>query len=113
MPVSLTALLAATTLYAAEKTEKEKANKQTVTLIGEVYDSFTKGKVKAFVTLMDTDSTVVDTVTCETMDTRTWSYFTIKVPREAPVSPQKQGRGDFFAANVPLSHLFLVPLHPH
>ncbi len=81
MTVILTALLAATTLYAAEKTEKEKANKQTVTLIGEVYDSFTKGKVKAFVTLMDTDSTVVDTVTCETMDTRTWSYFTIKVPR--------------------------------
>ena len=81
MTVILTALLAATTLYAAEKTEKEQANKQTVTLIGEVYDSFTKGKVKAFVTLMDTDSTVVDTVTCETMDTRTWSYFTIKVPR--------------------------------
>ena len=41
MTVILTALLAATTLYAAEKTEKEQANKQTVTLIGEVYDSFT------------------------------------------------------------------------
>ena len=95
MTVILTALLAATTLYAAEKTEKEKANKQTVTLIGEVYDSFTKGKVKAFVTLMGTDSTVVDTVTCETMDTRTWSYFTIKVPRK-PLSPPKNRDGETF-----------------
>ena len=80
--IIITLLVSASMLNAAEKTEKEKKSKRTVTLVGEVYDTFTKGKVKAFVTLMNTDSTVVDTVTCETMDTRTWSYFTIKVPRE-------------------------------
>ena len=74
-------LMATPPLNAAEKIEKEKKSKQTVTLIGEVYDTFTKGKVKAFVTLMNTDSTVVDTVTCETKDMRTWSYFEFKVPR--------------------------------
>ncbi|MGN0220643.1 MAG: outer membrane beta-barrel protein [Prevotella sp.] len=78
--ILLTVLLITTTSagYAADKNKK---NKQTLLLIGEVYDTFTKGKIKAFVTLMNADSTVVDTVTCETMDTRMWSYFTIKVPR--------------------------------
>ena len=82
LPLIIAMLLMATPpLNAAEKAEKEKKSKQTVTLIGEVYDTFTKGKVKAFVTLMNTDSTVVDTVTCETKDMRTWSYFEFKVPR--------------------------------
>ncbi|MBR6978837.1 MAG: outer membrane beta-barrel protein [Prevotella sp.] len=59
--------------------EKEKKKKErTVELAGEVYDSFTKAKIKAFVTLMRSDSTVVDTVTC--MSWSTLSYYGFKVP---------------------------------
>ncbi|MDE6807909.1 MAG: hypothetical protein K2I98_05570, partial [Prevotella sp.] len=65
----------------AEKV-KEKKKGATIQLYGEVYDSFTKGAVKAFVTLMNTDSTVVDTVTCYTREMRTYSYFDFEVPRE-------------------------------
>ena len=60
------AFMAFSTLTLAAETKKENKKKQTVTLYGQVYDSFTRGKVKAFVTLMNTDSTVVDTVTCWT-----------------------------------------------
>ena len=52
-----------------------------VELYGEVYDSFTKAKVKAFVTLMRSDSTVVDTTTCYTWGTN--SFFEFKVPAAA------------------------------
>ena len=76
------AFMAFSTLTLAAETKKENKKKQTVTLYGQVYDSFTRGKVKAFVTLMDTDSTVVDTVTCWTYDQGTWSRYTLKVPRE-------------------------------
>lgn len=65
----------------AEKV-KEKKKGATIQLYGEVYDSFTKGAVKAFVTLMNTDSTVVDTMTCYTREMRTYSYFGFEVPRE-------------------------------
>ncbi|MCR4603306.1 MAG: outer membrane beta-barrel protein [Prevotella sp.] len=47
-------------------------------LRGEVYDSFTKAKVKAFITLMRSDSTVVDTMTCWTWGTN--SYYELRVP---------------------------------
>ena len=76
------AFMAFSTLTLAAETKKENKKKQTVTLYGQVYDSFTRGKVKAFVTLMNTDSTVVDTVTCWTYDQVTWSRYTLKVPRE-------------------------------
>ena len=58
--------------------EKKKKKERTIELYGEVYDSFTKAKVKAFVTLMRSDSTVVDTVTCTTWGTS--SYYVLKVP---------------------------------
>jgi hypothetical protein len=56
---------------------KQKKERQ-VELSGEVYDSFTKAKVKAFITLMRKDSTVVDTMTCWTWGTN--SYYEFKVP---------------------------------
>ncbi len=58
------------------KTSKKKERK--IELSGEVYDSFTKAKVKAFMTLMRKDSTVVDTMTCWTWGTS--SYYEFKVP---------------------------------
>lgn len=78
--IAVLLLMATPTLQAAEKTKKK--NKQTMTLYGQVYDSFTKGKVKAFVTLMDTDSTVVDTTTCRTSKYGSWSSFSFKIPKE-------------------------------
>ena len=56
---------------------KQKKERQ-VELSGEVYDSFTKAKVKALMTLMRNDSTVVDTMTCWTWGTM--SYYEFKVP---------------------------------
>ncbi len=56
---------------------KQKKERQ-VELSGEVYDSFTKAKVKALMTLMRKDSTVVDTMTCWTWGTS--SYYEFKVP---------------------------------
>ena len=67
---------------AQAEAKQEKKSKSTINLYGEVYDSFTKGKVKAFVTLMEADSTVVDTTTCQTHDMGTWSYYSFQVPRE-------------------------------
>mgnify|MGYP007122051161 CR=1 FL=1 len=56
---------------------KQKKERQ-VELSGEVYDSFTKAQVKALMTLMRKDSTVVDTMTCWTWGTN--SYYEFKVP---------------------------------
>ena len=60
----------------AKETKKKKV--RTIELYGEVYDSFTKAKIKAFITLMRTDSTTVDTTTC--MAWSTSSYYSLKVP---------------------------------
>lgn len=64
----------------AEQTKEKK--KGTITIGGEVYDSFTIGKIKAFITLMDTDSTVVDTMTCHAWERGTYSWYQFDVPRE-------------------------------
>ncbi len=58
--------------------ETKKKKVRTIELYGEVYDSFTKAKIKAFITLMRTDSTTVDTTTC--MAWSTSSYYSLKVP---------------------------------
>ena len=67
------------TVSAAEKEKKE----QKLELWGQVFDSFTRGKVKAFVTVMTQDSTVVDTCTCETSETRSYSYYDIELPKQS------------------------------
>lgn len=68
------------TITASAQTDSIKNNKKErkIELSGEVYDSFTKAKVKAFMTLMRKDSTVVDTMTCWTWGTN--SYYEFKVP---------------------------------
>ena len=68
-----------TSLWSQNDSTKTKKKERTVELSGEVYDSFTKAKVKAFMTLMhQEDSTVVDTMTCWTWGTS--SYYEFKVP---------------------------------
>lgn len=59
---------------------------RTVRLSGRVYDSFTKAALKAHVTLMRSDSSVVDTTTCWMWSWGTSdSYYSFTVPR----TPQK------------------------
>lgn len=62
------------------KTEKKKKKQNEIMLYGEAMDSFTKARLKAHVTLMLTDSTVVDTTTCWIW--RTSSSFAFDVPKE-------------------------------
>ncbi len=62
------------------KTEKKKKKQGEITIYGEAMDSFTKARLKAHVTLMLTDSTVVDTTTCWIW--RTSSSFAFDVPKE-------------------------------
>jgi hypothetical protein len=74
--IALTAVMA---LWAqADSTKVKKKKERTVELSGEVYDSFTKAKVKALMTLMRKDSTFVDSMTCWTWGTS--SYYEFKVP---------------------------------
>ena len=56
----------------------------TIRLHGRVYDSFTKAALKAHVTLMRSDSTVVDTMTCWQWSWGTSdSYYEFRIPRKA------------------------------
>ena len=74
----MSALCVSAAVAQADSTKVKKKKERQVQLFGEVYDSFTKAKVKAFMTLMRTDSTVVDTMTCWTWSTS--SYYEFKVP---------------------------------
>ncbi len=76
--LSLLLCLAVVLPAGAQKDSVKTKKTRQVELSGEVYDSFTKAKVKAFVTLMRKDSTVVDTMTCWTWGTN--SYYEFKVP---------------------------------
>ena len=58
---------------------KENSRQRTVYLAGEVYDSFTKARVSATVTLLANDSTALDTATCDIW--KTYASFSFKVPR--------------------------------
>ncbi len=70
-------LAAASPAGGAAKEKKQR----TVYIGGQVYDSFTKARLKAVVTLMRADSTVVATDTCELWSTT--SSFGFSVPRQA------------------------------
>ena len=63
-----------------DSTKVKKKKERTVQLSGEVYDSFTKAKVKALMTLMRSDSTFMDSMTCWTWGTS--SYYEFKVPAQ-------------------------------
>lgn len=62
---------------------KKKKKEKLIELYGNVYDSFTRGKLRAHVTLMRPDSTVIDTTTCHTDEQGTWSWYGFNVPRTA------------------------------
>ena len=77
MPLAL--LLAASMPAAAHADGKESSKQRMVHLAGEVYDSFTKARVSATVTLLAEDSTALDTTTCDIW--KTYASFAFKVPR--------------------------------
>ncbi len=58
----------------------QKKKDRTVELYGEVYDSFTKARLAAHVTIMQQDSTVIDTATCFIWHTNSFYHF--KVPAQ-------------------------------
>ena len=85
--------------------ESKKKKERTIELVGEVYDSFTKAKIKAFMTLMRTDSTIVDTTTCMTWGTS--SYYGFKVPANQDdfiLKATAEGYEDMYM-NYPLRHI--------
>lgn len=57
----------------------KKTTKKKVFVYGDVEDSFTGVGLPALVTVMNSDSTVIDTVTCEVY--RNESYFTLEIPK--------------------------------
>ena len=77
--IMMLSLVIATALCAqTDSLQTKKKKERKVELTGEVYDSFTKAKVKALITLMRKDSTFVDSMTCWTWGTS--SYYEFKVP---------------------------------
>lgn len=70
--------LLAATAHAQTDTLQTKKKERKVELWGEVYDSFTKAKLAAHITLMRDDSTVVDTATCTTWQRS--SFYQLSVP---------------------------------
>ncbi len=90
---------------AQNDTTATKKKERKIDLYGEVYDSFTKAKIKAFMTLMHTDSTTVDTTTCMTWGTS--SYYSFKVaaqPTDFIIKATADGYEDTYM-NYPLRHI--------
>ena len=76
-----------------------------MTLNGHVYDSFTKAALKAKITLMRRDSSVVDTTTADAW--RTTSYFRFTVPSEEEyyiIKASREGYEDSYV-NFELKHI--------
>ena len=66
-----------------KKEKNDSTAKRYIRLTGSVYDSFTKAALKAHMTLMHSDSTVIDTTTCYMWSWGTSdSYYEFKVPRK-------------------------------
>jgi len=83
LPVLLAIVIA--TLCASQSFAQgggSKKKEKTVTLYGGAYDSFTKVKVKAFVTLMSEDSTAIDTDTCYVPKMGNDSHFKFTLPKK-------------------------------
>ena len=75
----MAALWAASMPAKAHADGKEGSKQRMVHIGGEVYDSFTKARVSATVTLLADDSTALDTATCDIW--KTYASFSFKVPR--------------------------------
>lgn len=76
-----------------ENTDEKKTRKSgKVYLYGEVMDVFTKGRIQAFITLMKSDSTVVDTVTNYLFGTNSSFGFVVpKQPTHYIIKAEKDG----------------------
>ena len=79
LTIILTMLLAVAMPDMANGAGRPAKKERTVFLGGEVYDSFTRTRVKAVVTLLNADSATVDTDTCDLW--RTFASFGFTVPR--------------------------------
>ena len=79
LTIILTMLLAVAMPAMANGAGRPAKKERTVFLGGEVYDSFTRTRVKAVVTLLNADSATVDTDTCDLW--RTFASFGFTVPR--------------------------------
>ena len=77
----------------AANTENKKTKKAgKVYLSGEVMDVFTKGRIQAFITLMKSDSTIVDTVTNYLWGTNSSFGFVVpKQPTHYIIKAEKDG----------------------
>ena len=75
----MAALWAASMPAPAHADGKEGSKQRMVHIGGEVYDSFTKARVSATVTLLAEDSTALDTAACDIW--KTYASFSFKVPR--------------------------------
>ena len=92
-------------LFCYSQSKVKTKTKSTVTLNGHVYDSFTKAALKAKITLMRRDSSVVDTTTADAW--RTTSYFRFTVPSEEEyyiIKASREGYEDSYV-NFELKHI--------
>lgn len=103
-----------TTTTNTKKNKKEK----TVNIFGSVYDSFTKGKIAARITLMREDSTVVDTISCTVSQMSNYSFYEFNVPRtEARYIVKATAAGyhdcyvDLEVKNIGRRNYFEIPEH--
>ena len=105
--IVLILLLLPTALRAAIPADSTKVQKKerTVDIYGEVYDSFTKAKIDAFVTLMREDSTVIDTMTCWTWNTSSFYQFKVTAKQQRLIiKGTRDGYEDTYM-NYELRHL--------
>ena len=103
-------------LFAANMSHAQESGKsKKISVYGNVYDSFTKAYLNAHVTLMRSDSTVIDTTACEKPKNSVMSYYEFRLPLDngnyivkataegyhtasATFRLERKGRKDYFEA---------------
>lgn len=113
-------LLAAVAVHAqtTSDTKDSKKKEKKINIGGSVYDSFTRSKLPAFITLMDQDSTVVDTMTCHVSERGSWSWYYFNVPRvekkyivKASYEGYQDCYVDFEIKNLKRKQYYEIPQH--
>lgn len=77
--------------YNLQQQQEKKKKEHTVEVYGDVKDSFTQAYLKAFVTVMDKDSNVIDTMTTRGWD-KHFFYLTHVPARPASLSVKAMNR---------------------